>query len=142
MPQGEGILLTWETAAELQNLGFNIYRGESFDGPWTKLNATLIPAQNPGATFGAKYEWLDTGVTPEVTYSYRLEDVDLHGASTFHGPVSAMATGVTSVVVMSFGAHGVAPAVLLLTVAVAGALVVQRWQRNGAARKQGADKHC
>ncbi|MBN1920287.1 MAG: pullulanase-type alpha-1,6-glucosidase [Anaerolineae bacterium] len=118
-PQGESILLTWETAAELQNLGFNLYRAEAFAGPWTRLNAELIPAQNPGATFGASYEWLDTGVTPDTTYFYRLEDLDVNGASTFHGPVSATATGVTAVALASFGAQGSAPAVLLLALAAA-----------------------
>jgi len=120
-PQSEGIRVTWETAMELQNLGFNLYRGESFTGPWVKLNAALIPAQNPGATFGANYEWLDTAVTPEITYFYRLEDVSTGGASTFHGPVSATAAGVTVVQVANFGAQGSAPAVLLLALATAAA---------------------
>ncbi|MDX9955454.1 MAG: GEVED domain-containing protein, partial [Anaerolineae bacterium] len=105
VPQGESILVTWETAAELQNLGFNLYRAESAAGPWTKLNTELIPAQNPGGTFGASYEWLDTGVMPDTTYFYRLEDMDVNGASTFHGPVSATATGVTAVSVVTFGAR-------------------------------------
>lgn len=104
IPQGEDILVSWETAAELQNLGFNLYRSEAFAGPWVKLNATLIPAQNPGATFGASYEWLDTGVTPDTTYYYRLEDVDVNGASTYHGPVSATTAGVTAVHIADFGA--------------------------------------
>ena len=127
-PQSEGIRITWETAMELQNLGFNLYRGESFTGPWVKLNAALIPAQNPGATFGASYEWLDTAVTPEVTYFYRLEDVSVGGASTFHGPVSATAAGVTAVRIAHFGAQGSAPAVLLLalTTAAAGCWTLRR----------------
>ena len=128
IPEDEGIRVMWETAAELQNLGFNLHRGESAAGPWTRLNAELIPAQNPGAIFGANYEWLDTGVTPDTTYFYRLEDVSTSGASTFHGPVSATATGVTSVVITGFGAHGAAPAALLLAVAIAGVLVVPRWR--------------
>jgi len=120
MPQSEGILLTWETAAELQNLGFNLFRGESFTGPWTQLNTALIPAQNPGGTFGASYEWPDAEATPNTTLYYRLEDVDIHGTSTFHGPVSAVAMGATSVVITDFSANGVAPAVLLLALAAAG----------------------
>lgn len=132
--QGEGILVTWETAAELQNLGFNLYRAESAAGPWTQMNAELIPTQNPGAVFGASYEWLDTGVTPGAATYYRLEDVDVSGASTFHGPVSATAVGATSVAITSFGAHGVTPALLLLTLATVAVLSVQRRLRSDKVR--------
>ena len=90
---------------ELRNLGFNLYRGDAFSGPWTRLNAELIPPQNPGATFGATYEWLDADVTPGATYFYRLEDVDLNGTSTFHGPVSATATEAAAVTSVAFKAQ-------------------------------------
>lgn len=132
LAEGEDIRVVWETAAELQNLGFNLYRGENAMGPWTQLNAELIPAQNPGAVFGASYEWLDTGVTLDTTYFYRLEDVDVNSASTFHGPVSATAAGVTSVVVTGFGANPMAPAALLLTLATTAALAGQRRRRRAA----------
>jgi len=105
-PQGNAIRVSWETAQELDNLGFDLYRGESAAGPWTRLNAELIPAQNPGATFGATYEWLDVDVTPDVTYFYRLEDVDLNGVSTFHGPESTTATTPSAVRITGFSARG------------------------------------
>jgi len=105
IPQSQGIRITWETAMELRNWGFNLYRGDAFSGPWTRLNAELIPPQNPGATFGATYEWLDADVTPGATYFYRLEDVDLNGTSTFHGPVSATATEAAAVTSVAFKAQ-------------------------------------
>jgi hypothetical protein len=83
----ETILITWETAQELCNLGFNLYRGQSPAGPWERLNDTLIPTQYPGQVFGSTYEWLDQNVTFGATYYYRLEDVDNNGVHTFHGPV-------------------------------------------------------
>ncbi|OQA20060.1 MAG: hypothetical protein BWY63_01588 [Chloroflexi bacterium ADurb.Bin360] len=119
-PQGDSIRVTWETATELENLGFNLYRGESAAGPWTPLNVELIAPQNPGGTSGAVYEWLDSGVTPGVTVYYRLEDVDIHGASTFHGPVSATAATPSAVVVTRFDANGATPALALLALAAAG----------------------
>ena len=102
--------MTWETAQELDNLGFHLYRSESPAGPWTRLNAELIPAQYPGAVFGAIYEWLDAGVTPGdvtpgVVVYYRLEDVDIHGVSTFHGPISVIPTDPTTVTLVAFGAR-------------------------------------
>ncbi|MBN1922612.1 MAG: hypothetical protein JW892_15290, partial [Anaerolineae bacterium] len=133
VPEGEEIRVAWETAAELQNLGFNLYRSESPAGPWVKLNAELIGAQNPGAVFGASYEWLDSEVAPGAPSApvyYRLEDVDVSGVSTFHGPVSATATGVTAVSVTAFGAHGTAPAAFLLTLATTAVLAIERKRRK------------
>ncbi|MEJ5311457.1 MAG: carboxypeptidase regulatory-like domain-containing protein [Anaerolineae bacterium] len=83
------IVVTWETAAELDNIGFNLYRSTAADGPYTPLNETLIPPQNPGSVIGGVYEWLDTDVQPGVVYFYQLEDVDVKGMRTMHGPVTA-----------------------------------------------------
>jgi hypothetical protein len=87
-PQDNAIRVTWETASELNNVGFNLYRSESMAGPYTQLNDTLIPPQFPGEVMGGDYEWLDTDLQPGVTYYYKLEDVDVKGMSTFHGPIS------------------------------------------------------
>ena len=48
----------------------------------------LIPAQG-SSTQGASYEFVDDGVQNRKTYYYKLEDIDLNGKSTMHGPVSA-----------------------------------------------------
>ncbi len=94
--QADGILLTWETAAELDNVGFNLYRSTSVDGPYTLLNATLIPPQFPGEVIGGIYAWLDADVQPGISYYYKLEDVDVKGVSTFHGPVTVTARATTA----------------------------------------------
>ena len=82
------VLLEWETASEIDNDGFNIWRAKAETDPYTKLNADPIPAQG-GPTTGASYSYDDEAVTNGVTYWYKLEDVDTHGASIFHGPVAA-----------------------------------------------------
>jgi hypothetical protein len=41
-------------------------------------------------TQGATYEFADIAVQNGKTYYYKLEDIDLSGKSTMHGPVSAM----------------------------------------------------
>lgn len=91
VPAGSAIHLEWETASELNNAGFNLYRSESSTGPWAQLNTTLIPPQYPGSVLGGVYEWWDTLVRPGEVYYYRLEDIDIDGARTFHGPVWATA---------------------------------------------------
>ncbi len=83
------VLLTWETASELDIVGFNLYRAEAVDGQQAQLNADLIPGQMPGSPSGAAYEHMDETVQPGATYWYWLEGVDAQGAPTRHGPVSA-----------------------------------------------------
>ena len=127
VPQNDHIQVTWETATELNNLGFNLYRSETAAGPWTQLNAALIPAQQPGSITGATYEWLDTSVIPNVTYFYRLEDVDIYGMSTFHGPVSATAAEPSALSLIAFeGRPTVNMSFLLLAFGVTMMLTRQR----------------
>lgn len=83
------VLLEWETASEVDLLGFHIYRAETPDGSQTRLNAALIPGQAPGSPVGAVYHFQDKAVSAVPgTYYYWLEDVDVYGVATRHGPVS------------------------------------------------------
>ena len=82
------VTLFWSTASEIDNAGFNLYRAESENGKYTKINATLIPAQG-SSTQGVSYEFTDNDVQNRKTYYYKLEDIALNGNSTMHGPVSA-----------------------------------------------------
>jgi hypothetical protein len=53
-----------------------------------KINSALIAAAgNP--TQGASYKFFDSGLRNGKTYYYKLEDVDLNGASIMHQAVSA-----------------------------------------------------
>jgi hypothetical protein len=81
------VALAWETTAEIDNAGFNLYRASTPDGPYAKVNDALIAAQGD-PTSGASYTFMDEGLAPG-TYAYKLEDVDLNGVATLHGPVSA-----------------------------------------------------
>jgi hypothetical protein len=82
------VLIAWSTASEIDNSGFNILRAESQSGPFSKINDSLISAQG-SPTMGASYEFVDEDVKNRKTYYYKLEDIDLNGQSTMHGPVSA-----------------------------------------------------
>ena len=82
------VVVEWETASEMDNYGFNVWRSQAPDGSYTQINARLIPARG-GPVFGASYSYDDETVSNGVTYWYKLEDVDLYGVSTMHGPVWA-----------------------------------------------------
>jgi hypothetical protein len=82
------VLVEWETASELDNLGFHLYRGASLGGPWQRLTSSLVPGLGSSPD-GKRYSWLDSGLANGTAYFYRLEDVDRSGRATSHGPVSA-----------------------------------------------------
>ncbi|MBN2390641.1 MAG: hypothetical protein JXR84_07960 [Anaerolineae bacterium] len=127
-PQDGDILVTWETAMELDNAGFNLYRGTAAVGPYTLLNAALIPPQFPGQAMGGTYEWLDADVQPGATYYYKLEDIDVNGASTFNGPVNtSIVTAPTAVGLRSVSARGaITPLALGLTMLLGSGILHRR----------------
>jgi len=86
-PKAGKVILQWNTESETDNAGFNIYRFTSETEEYIKINDSLIPAQG-SPTEGAVYEFVDNDVKNRKTYYYKLEDLDLNGTSTMHGPVS------------------------------------------------------
>lgn len=86
------IWLNWRTGLEVDNLGFNVYREVPREGGGrrVRLNASVIAgsALRSGSGGGYSYAWPDmAGDTGGARYW--LEDVDTHGTSTWHGPVTA-----------------------------------------------------
>jgi hypothetical protein len=100
--QAGQVLVSWETVSEIDNAGFNLYRSDSAAGLQTLLGYT--PSQAPGSTQGAAYSYVDAAVEAGQTYWYWLEDVDLAGATTLHGPVSATVLTPTAVTMAGFEA--------------------------------------
>ena len=87
-PGSGKVTLIWTTASEIDNAGFNIYRSTEENGAYEKINSALIKATgSPGA--GATYQFVDSAVKNRKTYWYKLEDIDVSGKATMHGPVSA-----------------------------------------------------
>jgi len=82
------VIIEWQTETETDNAGFNIYRSEAENGNYIKINSSLIPARG-SSTQGVSYEFTDNNVQNRKTYFYKLEDKDLNGNATMHGPVSA-----------------------------------------------------
>ncbi|MCS7286928.1 MAG: hypothetical protein NZ653_07340, partial [Anaerolineae bacterium] len=83
---GRNVWLEWETAVEIDNFGFNIYRA-SVDAFARAERIAFVPSNARGG--GAKYVYTDT-VPYDGTWWYWLADVDTSGRETLHGPVKAM----------------------------------------------------
>ncbi len=86
---GDGeVLLEWETASEFENLGFRILRRLEGEGDYTLVTDGLILGR--GTTdLRARYAFLDRTAPNGVAATYLLEDIELDGDSTPHGPVTA-----------------------------------------------------
>jgi hypothetical protein len=65
-PKAGKVILHWSTETETDNAGFNLYRSESENGNYTKINPALIPAQG-SSTQGAQYEFTDSDVKNRKT---------------------------------------------------------------------------
>ena len=103
----EGVLLEWQTGYEVNNLGFHLYR--EVNGEVLRLTPELVAGSaflaGSGTSLraGHQYRWWDTSVishqSPVISSKrsaggglrsavrYWLEDVDLNGKRTMHGPV-------------------------------------------------------
>lgn len=90
----KAITLNWQTGNEIDNLGFNVYRSESSDGEYTRINTEMVSAKG-SAFIGTSYSYTDENVVPGVTYYYKLEDLDVDGFNTFHGPIMAKVSATT-----------------------------------------------
>jgi hypothetical protein len=136
--QGDHIEVAWQTVSEANNAGFNLYRSLSADGELALLSFT--PSAAPGSTQGAAYNVQDFEVIDGQVYWYYLEDVDLSGATTLHGPVSAMLQAPTAVTLSQLHASSnsattplgmiLAGLIALALAAVAGVALARR-QRVG-----------
>lgn len=73
---------------------FNLYRADRLEGPFTKVNAKLIFA-SPDPITGGKYKYEDANAEAGRTYYHRLDDVELRGTTTPHGPIKITASAST-----------------------------------------------
>ena len=123
-PAPSVVVVEWTTESEVDMAGFNLYRSESPDGPYVKVNATLIPgASDP--LLGGKYAYTDTNVVAGRTYYYKLEDVELDGTTTLHGPIEVVAEASSPSAFANLA--GLWPlAVLIAVLALGGAILLRR----------------
>ena len=80
----------WSTASELENFGFDVYRGESEDGPFERLTET--PIKGAGTSDEPhSYSFRDDTIDPCKDYWYYVESISTSGTRekftpTFRAP--------------------------------------------------------
>jgi uncharacterized repeat protein (TIGR01451 family) len=88
---GAGVLLSWQTSEETRNLGFHVYRedaqGRHQVNPSLIAGSALFMRGGQPQHRGKTYQWVDA--QGSSLSSYWLEDVDLNGTRTLHGPIYA-----------------------------------------------------
>ncbi len=87
-------IIKWETASEVNNLGFNIYRavsqrqvGDLRMLAFAKLNDDIIPGAG-SCSHSNEYDYVDKNVINNNFYWYYLEDVSYNGLITHHDTLS------------------------------------------------------
>jgi hypothetical protein len=114
----------WTTESEVETAGFNLYRSDSSEGPYVKVNPALIPGSSD-PLLGGRYVYTDTNVVAGRTYYYKLEDVELDGTTTLHGPIEVVAEEGNSSVFANLAALW--PVAVLVAVLGLGGVVILRW---------------
>jgi len=82
--------LHWTTQSETGVSGYYIYRNASNDIGSAQIVSPLISATNTSSE--ANYTYVDTEVLPGTWY-YWLQNMDMDGSFSYHGPVTASVTG-------------------------------------------------
>lgn len=92
------VLLEWQTGYEVSNIGFNIYRekngGLERITPEPVAGSALIAGPRIELKAGLAYSWIDeeeiadcgSGKADCENRRYWIEDIDLNGRTTIHGP--------------------------------------------------------
>ncbi len=86
------LVIRWTTESELDIAGFNLYRSDTPDGEFVKINVELIPPA-PDPFVGGEHKFVDENVIRGRTYYYQLESVSRHGGTTIQGPFAIPADG-------------------------------------------------
>ena len=78
--------IRWKTASELDNFGFDVFRSESEEGPFVKLNDR--PISGAGTTDEPQsYAFVDDTIDVSKAYYYYVESISINGLREHFTPV-------------------------------------------------------
>ena len=86
-----GVLLEWETASELDNLGFFVNRSLSQNSGYTRASEFIQASGDP--LLGGYYQYTDTSALNGTTYWYKLEAIDIQSNSELYDPPVSVIAG-------------------------------------------------
>ncbi|HXI59936.1 MAG TPA: C25 family cysteine peptidase [Polyangia bacterium] len=93
---GDDVDLRWRTGSEISNVGFNVYRDDGQSrfriNERPILGAALLTGAGISLAAGQRYGFRDVlnpGSAPAARYW--LEDIDVNGSRTMHGPIIPLA---------------------------------------------------
>ena len=69
------IEIEWTTETEQETAGFYLYRSESAEDGFVRINDEMIPAHGSTVS-GASYTYVDQNLSAGVTYYYLLEEIE------------------------------------------------------------------
>lgn len=90
----DGVALQWQTGHEVDNLGYQLYREQKGVRvrvtPSVIAGSALLTREGTELSAGYSYAWSDRLSKDEQAQGlqYWLEDLDLDGTSTWHGPIT------------------------------------------------------
>ncbi len=78
--------IKWATASEVDSFGFDVYRGDSADGPFERLTPEII--EGGGTTDEPRnYKYVDDTIDPHRTYYYYVEAISMDGVRERFTPI-------------------------------------------------------
>jgi hypothetical protein len=75
-PVGISNNIKWATASELSNFGFDVFRGDTEDGTFEKINEHTIPGAGNSDT-PSRYQFADTTIEAGKAYWYYVESISM-----------------------------------------------------------------
>jgi hypothetical protein len=78
--------IRWSTASEVENFGYDVYRGDSEEGPFVRLTPKPIPGAGTSDE-PHKYSYVDKDIDPTKEYWYYVESVSYSGVRERFTPI-------------------------------------------------------
>ncbi len=78
--------IKWSTASELDNFGFDVFRGDSAEGPFERINPDTIEGAGTSDE-PSRYQYVDDTIDPYKTYYYYVESISMNSVRERFTPV-------------------------------------------------------